>query len=161
MTTQSEKDSLCCPEFNPVLWDEKVLEWDQKKFISDHIHTFFYMPLNFGGVMSRFLEKVEKADAKTADFLCLSKFASPWKIDVYLEVSKDVPDADNTTMSGKFFCKVYEGPFSHTDKWCKDYEHVAQAKGYKIKKLFMWYTTCPKCAKKYGKNYVAIIGQVE
>ncbi|WP_369688185.1 hydrolase [Anaerophaga thermohalophila] len=23
----------------------------------------------------------------------------------------------------------------------------------------MWYTTCPKCAKKYGKNYVAIVGQ--
>ncbi|MCK7469725.1 MAG: 60S ribosomal export protein NMD3 [Desulfomicrobium escambiense] len=25
----------------------------------------------------------------------------------------------------------------------------------------MWYTTCPKCAKKYGKNYVAIVGAIE
>jgi hypothetical protein len=24
----------------------------------------------------------------------------------------------------------------------------------------MWYTTCPKCAQKYGKNYVVIIAQV-
>jgi len=24
----------------------------------------------------------------------------------------------------------------------------------------MWYTTCPKCAKKYGKNYVVIIAEV-
>ena len=25
---------------------------------------------------------------------------------------------------------------------------------------YMWYTTCPKCAKKYGKNYVVILGQI-
>ncbi|MEI6577635.1 MAG: EFR1 family ferrodoxin [Bacteroidota bacterium] len=26
--------------------------------------------------------------------------------------------------------------------------------------LVMWYTTCPKCAKKYGKNYVVLMAQV-
>ncbi len=26
---------------------------------------------------------------------------------------------------------------------------------------YMWYTTCPKCAKKYGKNHVVILGAVE
>jgi len=25
----------------------------------------------------------------------------------------------------------------------------------------MWYTTCPKCAKVYGKNYVVTIAEVE
>ncbi len=25
---------------------------------------------------------------------------------------------------------------------------------------FNYYTTCPKCAKKYGKNYVVILAQV-
>jgi hypothetical protein len=29
-----------------------------------------------------------------------------------------------------------------------------------MKKEYMWYTTCPKCAKKYGKNYVVVVGQV-
>jgi hypothetical protein len=161
MPTQSEINSTCCPKFNPVLWDDKILEWDHKKFIRDHIRTFFYMPLNFGGVMKRIMDKVEKAGAKTPDFLCLSAHASKWKMDIYLEVSKDVPDADNISMSGKFYCKVYEGPFGNTGKWCKDYEGITIAKGYKIKKQYMWYTTCPKCAKKYGKNYVAIIGQIE
>ncbi len=31
---------------------------------------------------------------------------------------------------------------------------------YMPKKQFMWYTTCPKCAKKYGKNYVAMVAQL-
>jgi hypothetical protein len=34
-------------------------------------------------------------------------------------------------------------------------------KSYKIKKWYMWYTTCPKCAKKYGKNYVVVIAEIE
>jgi NMD protein affecting ribosome stability and mRNA decay len=25
--------------------------------------------------------------------------------------------------------------------------------------MYFFYTTCPKCARKYGKNYVAILAQ--
>jgi len=25
---------------------------------------------------------------------------------------------------------------------------------------YFYYTTCPKCAKKYGKNYVVLLAQV-
>jgi hypothetical protein len=57
--------------------------------------------------------------------------------------------------------KVYEGPFKDTKKWCDDFEAYAKEQGYEIKKWFMWYTTCPKCAKKYGKNYVVIIAEIE
>ncbi|HLE31541.1 MAG TPA: hydrolase [Bacteroidota bacterium] len=46
----------------------------------------------------------------------------------------------------------------HEIKWCKDFEAYAKGKHLDVKKWYMWYTTCPKCAKKYGKNYVAIIG---
>ena len=30
-----------------------------------------------------------------------------------------------------------------------------------VGKMYMWYTTCPGCAKKYGKNYVVIISEVK
>jgi hypothetical protein len=26
--------------------------------------------------------------------------------------------------------------------------------------LYCYYTTCPKCAKKYGKNYVVLLAKV-
>ena len=160
MTLQSQTNTECCPEFNPSQWDDKIFEWDNKKFIKDKVCTFFYMPVNFGKVMKRFDKKVTKADAKIPDWLCLSDHTSKWNMDLLLAVDKKIEDADNTTLSGKFYCKVYEGPFNNTGKWCKDYEIIAKSKGYNIKKMFMWYTTCPKCAKKYGKNHVAILAQI-
>jgi len=39
----------------------------------------------------------------------------------------------------------------------KDY---VKSKGKKIKELYFYYTTCPKCAKHYGKNYVVAFAQV-
>ena len=81
-------------------------------------------------------------------------------MDIYLAVNKEIPGADNVTLHGKFYCKVYEGPFKNTEIWCKDFESFLKAKGYNSFKKYMWYTTCPKCAKKYGKNYVAILGQI-
>ena len=33
-------------------------------------------------------------------------------------------------------------------------------KGKEIKKMFTYYTMCPKCAAHYGKNYVVILAQV-
>ncbi|OFX83255.1 MAG: hypothetical protein A2W99_12440 [Bacteroidetes bacterium GWF2_33_16] len=161
MTKQTDNNLICCPEFKPELWDDKILEWHNKKFIKDSVFTIFFMPVNFGAVMRRIDNKVRKADASTPDFLCLADHVSRWKMDVYLAVDKDIPNANNIVLSGKFFSKVYEGPFKDTGKWCKDFENEAKLKGFTVNKWFMWYTTCPKCAKKYGKNYVAIISQVE
>jgi len=161
MTHQSSTDPVCCPEFNPVLWDDKIFEWENKKFIRDKVFTVLYMPFGFGRVMKRLNESVTKAAAVMPDYLCLSDHTSQWNMDLYLAVDKEIPGAENTTLSGKFYSKVYEGPFRDTKKWCKDFESVVKSKGLNIKKWFMWYTTCPKCAKKYGKNYVVIIGKVE
>jgi hypothetical protein len=161
MTTQTDRTFDCCPEFDPVPWDDKIMEWDEKKFIKDSVFTFFFMPVNFGCVMKKLDTKIRTAGASIPDWICLSDHTSRWNMDLYLAADKDVPGAVNTTLSGKFYSKVYEGPFKDTGKWCKDYENIAAGKGFKIKKWFMWYTTCPKCARKYGKNYVVIISQVE
>lgn len=156
-----ESNQVCCPEFNPIPWDDKIFEWNEKLFVKDSVCTLFYMPLNFGGVMKRLDRKVTAAGAVVPDNLCLSEHTSKWNMDLFLAVDKDVPDAESTAMTGKFFCKVYEGPFGDTGKWMKDYESLTNSKGFAIKKQYLWYTTCPKCAKKYGKNYVVIVGKVE
>ena len=81
-------------------------------------------------------------------------------MNLYLAVDKEILGVENMTLSGKFLSKVYEGPFQDTGNWCKDFEQFVQSKNMAISKLYMWYTTCPKCAKKYGKNYVVIVAQV-
>lgn len=160
MASSSNPEPCCCPEFDPLPWDDQVVEWNNKRFIKDNVCTLFYMPVNFGQVMKRLDKKVAVAKAVMTDWLCLSDHTSKWNMDLYLAVDKEVPEAENTVLSGTFYSRVYEGPFKDTGKWCKDFEAQAQAKGFAIRKWYMWYTTCPKCAKKYGKNYVVVIGQV-
>jgi len=150
----------CCPRFEPEPWDGKTHQWDKKLFIKDHVSTLFYMPLNFGKVMRRLNKKIEQAGADMPNWLCLSDHTSKWNMDVYLEVDKEVPDAQNVNISGLFFSKVYEGPFKDTGKWAADFEQTLKGKGYNQKKCYMWYTTCPKCAKKYGKNYTVFIAEI-
>jgi hypothetical protein len=160
MNEKSQK-SECCPEFNPAPWDDKVLEWNNKKFIKDRVFTLFFMPINFGQVVRRMTAKIDKSGAKAMDWMSLSDHTSKWSMDLYVAVDKQVQDAQNTTLSGKFLSKVYEGDFKETGKWCKEFENYAKGKNLEVKKWYMWYTTCPKCAKKYGKNYVVIVGKVE
>jgi hypothetical protein len=158
MTNQNQE---CCPKFDPTLWDNKTFEWDNKKFIKDKVFTLFYMPMNFGSVIKRMMAKIEKSGAKAEDWMGLSDHTSKWNMDLYVAVDKEVESAENTTLSGKFLSKVYEGNFKDTGSWMKDFNNYAKEKEVEVKKMYMWYTTCPKCAKKYGKNYVVIIGEIK
>lgn len=151
----------CCPKFEPAPWEDKIFEWENKKFIKDKVCTLFFMPMNFGSVMKRLDKTIRNAGATIPDYLCLSDHTSKWNMDIFLAVDDEISGANNVTLSGKFYSRVYEGPFKDTGKWCKDFESIAKSKGLNIKKYYMWYTTCPKCAKKYGKNYVVVVGKVD
>lgn len=160
MENQNQK-AECCPKFDPASWDGRIFEWENKRFIKDKVLTFFYMPLNFGSAMTRSVGKIEKAGTKMSEGMVLADHTSKWNIDLYLAVDREIPDADNVGMSGKFLSKVYEGEFKDTGKWCKDFATYAKEMNCAIEKQYMWYTTCPKCAKKYGKNYVVIVGKIQ
>ena len=150
----------CCRRFGPSLWDGKTVEWKDKKFIKDKVFTVFNIPLNFGGVMTRATRKIEAAGLTMLDGLCLSECTSLWNTDVFLAVEKEVAGAENVQMSGKFFCKVYEGSFQDTGKWFADFDKYVKEKGFTVSKVYSWYTTCPNCAEKYGKNYVVLLGKI-
>ncbi len=159
MSTQV-KDFECCPPFDPVPWDDKLFEWDNKLFIKGKVYTLFFVPLNFGSVMRKLNSKIDNAKTEMLDWMSLSDHTSKWNMDLYLAVSKEIPTAENVKFSGKFYSRVYEGNFNETGKWTADFEEKAKTKGLSTGKQYFWYTTCPKCAKKYGKNYVVIIGKI-
>lgn len=160
MKSTDEKLQECCPPFDPSLWEDEIFVWENKRFIKDKVCTFFFMPINFGCIIKRLDAKVQKAGATIPHWMCLSEHTSLWNMNIFLAVDREVPEAENVTLSGSFFSRVYEGHFKDTGKWHKDFVAIAAAQGLNVKKSFMWYTTCPKCAKKYGKNYVVIMGQV-
>lgn len=158
--TTPEKKFDCCPPFNPEPWNDKSFSWKNKQFVKGKVKTFFYMPIGFGKEMQRLDKKISDAGTSIADNLGLSDHTSKWNMDVYLAVDKPVPGEENLQMSGNFYSRVYEGPFSDTGKWHKDFVENAKQKGLTTGKTYMWYTTCPKCAKKYGKNYTVILAEV-
>lgn len=151
----------CCARFVPEPWDEQELQWDNKLFVKDRVRCFFYMPVGFGKVVTRNMARIAQADAFTpAPPVGLSDHTSKWNMDLYIEVAREVPGAEHARLSGTYLSKVFEGPFKNTGQWCHEMADWVRSKGKTLKRLLMYYTTCPKCARHYGKNYVVILAEV-
>lgn len=151
----------CCPRFQPEPYDEKEFQWEGRLFIKDKVRCIFNLPVGFGKAMVRNMERAEKADAYTPEPpLVLSDHTSKWNIDLYYEVAKEVPDAENVILKGTYLSKVFEGPFKDAGKWCSEMATWVKSLGKETAQTLMYYTTCPRCAKVYGKNYVVILAAV-
>lgn len=161
--TEKKDPSECCPPFDPEPWDYKSFDWKDKLFIQDSVNQFFHIPLNMGRVVTRMWNSIEQAGARPADkdFIMLAYDPSPWKSEIYMTVIKEVPDALNVRLSGNFLSRVFDGPYNAVPKWFKEMERYARPSGKKAVKQYFYFTTCPKCAKKYGHNYVVAFAQVE
>lgn len=156
----SSQVSPCCPPFNPAPWENQEIHWDNKLFIQDRVRSFFHIPLNFPAVMKRNMAKIETAGAFSENMIVLADENSLWGADVYIEVTKEVPNAKLAKLSGTFVSRVFEGPFRDIGKWVKTMQGYVREKGLDMRKLLFYYTTCPRCAKHYGKNYVVLLAQV-
>jgi len=152
--------AVCCPKFEPAPWSDKLVTWDKKLFLQDRVLSFCHIPLNFGAVMKRSMALIDAAGAKPDAMVILSDERSPWGADVYIALSKDIPGAHTTTLSGTFLTKVFEGPYRNMRTWVDTMKAFVQDKGKQLQKLYFFYTTCPKCARKYARNYVVILAQV-
>ena len=156
----TSNDEICCPRFNPEPWDGKTISWQGKRFVQDRVTSVFHIPLNYGAVMTRVDTAIRAAGAKLEAPVMLTDESSLWGADVYVEAGKDVPGAKMATISGTFMCKVFEGPFSEVGRWVKAMKAWLGSEDKRFSKLYFYYTTCPKCAKKYGKNYVVLLAQI-
>ena len=155
-----QAETGCCPRFNPEPWDEKEIIWQDKLFLKDYVKSIFHMPLNLGQIIVKNTEKIKLAGALNPETLMLSDEYSSWRSGLYIAVNKEVPGAEMVKISGTFLSKVFEGPFQNIGKWVKEMNAFVKSRGKETKNLYFFYTTCPKCAKFYGKNYVVILARV-
>ena len=151
----------CCPKFDPAGWDGQTFVFKNKSFVRFTVRSFFYMPLNMGQVMIKVMNMVEAAHAtdKTENIM-LSYDLSPWQSEHFLAVTKNVPGLENVELSGTFLSKVFVGPFQDAPKWIAVMKEYVASKKKQAKKIYLNYTTCPKCSKYYGTNYVVAFAQV-
>lgn len=120
------------------------------------------LPGTFGRTVGRMWKIIEDAGANsdTKDFIMLAAESSPWKGEIYINTIKEVPDAENIKLSGRYITKVFDGPYNAAPKWIEDLSQDVSQKGKAAKKHYFYYTTCPKCSKIYGHNYVVAFAEV-
>jgi hypothetical protein len=158
---QTDNETGCCPRFHPEPWDDQQLHFENKPFVKASTISAFHVPLNMGSVFSRTWGAIKNAHADNGGFLVLSHDDSPWHAEHLFAVERDVPGADMVRLNGDYLTKVFEGPYSDARKWCATLEHFVESKGKKLDTAYFFYTTCPKCAKTYGKNYVVGVAKVQ
>ena len=161
-TDFEDNETNCCPRFQPEGWDEKEFVFKDKLFLKATTINFLHRPLNMNSVMQKTWNKIEEADADSSDeFALLSYDPSAWRGEHYFTITKEVPGEEIVKMNGTFMTKVFEGPYKEAGSWYGKMEDYVKSRGKKADKIYFYYTTCPKCAKHYGKNYVVGFAKVK
>ena len=150
----------CCLPFDPAPWQDREISWLGKPFVKDHVKCLSHVPLNMGRTVMKDMALIKRAHAAADHPLMLCDEKSPWGTDLYIEVRRHVPEVSMAYLSGRFLTRVFEGPFRNAGRWAREMKQYVAAKGHRIGRLYFGYTTCPKCAKAYGKNYVVLFAEV-
>lgn len=163
--SRKENPEECCPVFDPDPWDDKVHLWENKHFIMDTIPEFLHIPLSqsyYSRVVSRMWKMAVESGAapEMKDFLLLAYDPSPWKGELYMAVTKAVEGIRNIDLSGTFISKLFDGPYNHVPKYIKAFRASLTEQGKEAVKYYFYFTTCPKCARKYGHNYIVAIAEI-
>lgn len=158
----------CCPEFKPGKWDKKSFNWEEKQFIKESIPTFFHIPFPpmIGKKITRMMNlatSADKIDSKKDEVLVLFQDPGVFRSNVYISVTGAVPGANNAKIPGNFIARVYDGPYNAVPKFIKDMNMFLETEGKKIPRddeYYIHYAYCPKCAKKYGHQYMILFARI-
>jgi len=121
------------------------------------------MPWMIKKAVKKMWEKSKSANAASDfnEFLLLANDPSPWKGDYYMTVNHEVSDANNVKLSGTFLSRVYDGPYNAIPKYIKDINEYLKKEDKKAIDYYFYYTTSPKCAKKFSHNYIIAFTQID
>ena len=109
------------------------------------------------------MDLVEKSAANLPDIsdaLVLFHDPSPFRSEIYYSVAQEVSGANNTSLSGTYFAGVFEGPYNSVPKHMKAMDKHLASQNLKAKDYYVHYAYCPKCARKFGHNYMILFAEV-
>lgn len=151
----------CCPRFSPEGWDKQMLHFEAKPFVRATTHSQDYVPLDMAQIFGETFGAIEAAGAWEKDqSLILSRDLSPSKAEHLFAVGADVPRMEMVRLDGDYRTKIFEGPYDQEPQWKAAFEKELAAEGRAADTIYFYFTTCPKCAAFYGKNYVVGIAKL-
>ena len=158
---QSVNTTGCCPKFNPEGWDAQELHFENKPFLRANTRSVMHVPVNMGSVFTRVQTRLEDAGAIDDDnILVLSRDRSAWQAEHLFATDTPIAGEEMVTLSGDFITKVFEGPYRDARTWYDEMLEIVKARGSDPADVYFFYTTCPKCAKAYGQNYVIGVAEI-
>ncbi|WP_295077981.1 hydrolase [Tabrizicola sp.] len=161
VSDRSDNTTGCCPRFNPAGWEGAELHFRDKLFLRAETVSAMHIPLNMGKVFSRVQRHIDAAAAMDPDqSIVLSRDLSAFKGEHLFAVTRVVPDEQMLRMSGDYVTKVFEGPYREAKDWHETLKALSASHGKEDGRIWFFYTTCPKCAKAYGENYVVGLAEV-
>ncbi|MCP3970414.1 MAG: hypothetical protein GY717_08880 [Rhodobacteraceae bacterium] len=150
----------CCAKFNPDGWGGRQLSFRDKPFLRAATRSVMHIPVNMGSVFTRVRRHMEQAGpVDEANTLVLSHELSSWRAEHLFATDKPVEGEEMVTLTGNYITKVFEGPYREAKRWHDTMLAEVKAQGGTPGKVWFFYTTCPKCAKVYGKNYVVGVAE--
>ncbi len=158
METQTQE---CCPQFEVEKWDKKTFTWENKLFLREPLSTFFHIPFppSIGKKITKMHASALKAGANipdTSEALILFRDPSAFKSEIYYSVVKEVDGETNTTISGSFAARVFDGPFNSVPRFIKEMDGYLKERNQTARDYYVHYAYCPKCAKERGHNYMIL-----
>ena len=162
---EQTQNQECCPEFNPEKWDDKTIVWDKRKFVTDSMPALFHIPYPplIGKKITRMWKAIEasgSAETDKTDTLVLFHDPSAFRSDILISVEKEVPDEKNISLSGTFISRTFDGGYNSVPVFIKIMDNYLAEKGHKAKDYYVHYAYCPKCAKKFGHNYMILFAEL-
>ena len=161
-TISTEKETQeCCAPFDVAKWHNIRHEWHNKLFLKDSLPEILHIPLpgTYRKTISRMWKIASDAGAAPdpKDFLLLAHDPSAFKAELYMSVTKDIKDHDVVKFNGSFLSLVYEGSYRDVHKFLRKTDKFLSANGLAPKKYYIYFPYCPKCAEKYGHNYMVVV----
>ncbi len=162
-TYTNRNETGCCAVPQLDGWDRATIDLSDQHFIRLHTRSVLHMPLNMAKVMASLQETAAKAESEMPPehALILSRDLSPWRAEQLYSVSRPVEGADNVVLRGTFATRVYEGSYSEARAWVGDITDYVHGMDRTSQEIYFFYTTCPACAKHYGKNYVIALARLD
>jgi hypothetical protein len=156
----SDNPTGCCPRFNPAGWENARLHFDKKPFLRATTRSIMHVPFNMGRVFARVQARLAETGAAPPETtLVLSRDLSPYTAEHLFAVARPVEGEEMTTLSGDFLTHLFEGSYARARGWCAELAAHARARGLRPGAVRFFYTTCPRCARVYGRN--PVVGVVE
>ena len=109
------------------------------------------------------LNKAKEANAihHNENALVLAHPSSHFKTELFVAVTKQVPDQETARLSGTFISRVFDGPNNKTSQCLRGLDGYLTSMGKVAKNYYFYSPYCSACARKHGHNYIVAIAETK